>query len=82
MHKAEGALFRDALVRAAEKCGLRTVAIHEKRLVGEAAAALRTSAVGVEKTLAALGKAIGPPWGKDQKDAALAACVALQRRAG
>jgi hypothetical protein len=32
---------------------------------------------GIQKKLTALGKAAGPPWGKDQKDAALAAMVAL-----
>src|SRR5258705_4235405 len=32
MHKAEGALFRGALSRAAVACGLRFVGIHEKRL--------------------------------------------------
>lgn len=32
MHKAEGELFRDALVRAADASGLRLVAIPEKRL--------------------------------------------------
>ena len=81
MHKAEGTLFREALLRAAGKCGVRAVAVHEKRLVSEAAAALRTGLEGVEKTLATLGKAIGPPWGKDQKDAALAAIVALLQHA-
>jgi hypothetical protein len=30
--------------------------------------------------IAALGKSAGPPWGKDQKDAALAALVALRGR--
>jgi hypothetical protein len=30
------------------------------------------------KRVAALGKSVGPPWGKDQKDAALAAMIALQ----
>ena len=28
--------------------------------------------------VAGLGKSVGPPWGKDQKSAALAAMVALQ----
>ena len=35
------------------------------------------TAGALEKTIAALGKPAGPPWGKDQKDAALAAMVAL-----
>ena len=32
MHKAEGVLFRDALVRASGKCGLKCVEVLEKQL--------------------------------------------------
>jgi hypothetical protein len=78
MHKAEGVLFRDVLVRASEACGLRLVAIPEKHLAKHAETALGASASGLARTVAALGKSIGPPWGKDQKDAALAALIALQ----
>ena len=63
MHKAEGVLFPDALVRAAAACGLTPVAVPEKQLD--------------ESMLKALKRPIGPPWGKDQKTAALAALVAL-----
>ena len=80
MHKAEGVLFRDALARAAAECGLKVVAIPEKRLAEEAERALRTPMETVQKSLARLGKPIGPPWGKDQRDAALAAAIALQGR--
>src|SRR5881397_1961523 len=76
MHKAEGVLFRDALVLAAKACGLRLVAIPEKQLTEHAVRALGTPASSLVKTTAALGKSVGPPWGKDQKDAALAALVA------
>ena len=81
MHKAEGVLFRDALVRATEACGLRLVAIPEKLLTKHAERALRTPASDLVKRITALGKPVGPPWGKDQKDAALAALLALQGRA-
>ena len=81
MHKAEGVLFRDALVRATEACGLRLVAIPEKLLTQHAEGALGTSVSGLVKKITTLGKSVGPPWGKDQKDAALAALVALQGRA-
>ncbi len=80
MHKAEGVLFRDALVRAAKECGLRLVEIPEKTLTPHAEAALETSAGSLAKEIARLGKIAGPPWGKDQKDAALAALVALRGR--
>jgi hypothetical protein len=77
MHKAEGVLFRDALARAAGACGLRFVGVHEKQLDEQAERALSTSLDTVRKTIASLGKAVGPPWGKDQKDASLAAMIAL-----
>ena len=78
MHKAEGVLFREALVRAANAAGLATISIHEKLLSKHAVSMLRAPASSLAQTLASLGKTIGPPWGKDQKDAALAAMVAMQ----
>src|SRR5262249_41355264 len=81
MHQAEGVLFRDALARAADSCGLRLVAIPEKLLTEQAERALATSASALMKRIATLGKSAGPPWGRDQKDAALAAMIALQSRA-
>jgi len=80
MHKAEGVLFRDALVRATKACGLRLVAIPDKLLMEHAERVLGTPVSGLVKEIATLGKSVGPPWGKDQKDAALAALVALQGR--
>ena len=78
MHKAEGVLFRDALSHAARACGVRHLEILEKQLNEQAERALTTSASRWRKTIASLGKAVGPPWGKDQKDASLAALIALQ----
>ena len=69
MHKAEGVLFRDALVKAAKANKLKVIEIPEKTLMEEAG--------DLSKQLAALGKTAGPPWGKDQKEAALAAMLAL-----
>ena len=78
MHKAEGVLFRDALVRATKASGLRLVAIPEKLLTKHAESALGSPMSRLAKRVMALGKSVGPPWGKDQKDAALAAMIALQ----
>ena len=69
MHQAEGVLFRDALINAARECGLKVVEVPEKTLVTH---------TDLSKHLPALGKLAGPPWGKDQKDAALAAMLALR----
>jgi hypothetical protein len=80
MHKAEGVLFRDVLVRAAAGCGLEVVAIPEKLLEEHAARMLAAPAGALWEKVAALGKSAGPPWGKDQKDAALAALVALHQK--
>jgi len=74
MHKAEGMLFREALASAAETCGLKLVRVLEKGLAAASMDEMR-------QTTSSLGKTIGPPWGKDQKDAALAALIALSGRA-
>jgi len=79
MHKAEGVLFRQVLTDAAKSCGLGLVQIPEKRLLEFAAEELETSVGALASEIAALGKQVGPPWGKDQKEAALAALIALGR---
>lgn len=76
MHRAEGVLFRDALCRAAEDCAVRLVATPEKQLMKNAVAALGIPESSVIKKLAVLGRTAGPPWARDQKDAALAAMIA------
>lgn len=71
MHKAEGALFPGALAAAAVDCGLRLIEVPEKELQADPAEL---------KTIARLGKSAGPPWGKDQKNAALAAMRVREAR--
>lgn len=80
MHKAEGVLFRAALTHAVESCGLRLVAIPEKKLGEFASGALASPLARLSKTVAALGKVAGAPWGRDQKEAALAAWAGLRSR--
>ena len=79
MHKAEGALFQNALLRAAEKCKLNTLPVLDKELMAQASSQLGMRADLLVKKIAALGKPIGAPWGRDQKDAALVALMALQQ---
>jgi hypothetical protein len=79
MHKAEGVLFPDALAKAARACALPLVAVPEKTLWVTAEHELAVPHADLIETTAALGKAVGPPWGKDQKHAALAAMIALAR---
>ncbi len=77
MHKAEGVLFRDALTRAAETCGLRFLGVSEKQLDQQSERALGKPVSDLRESIAALGKSVGPPWGRDQKEATLAAMIAL-----
>jgi hypothetical protein len=77
MHKAEGVLFREALMRGAEECKLKVVAVPEKHLNEHAVKALAQPMSVLTKRIEALGKSVGSPWGKDQKDAALAAMIGL-----
>jgi hypothetical protein len=78
MHQAEGCLFREVLLRAAQDCGLPALAIQEKTLLEQASQALDLSPNDLEAGLNALGKQAGPPGGRDQKEAAQAAMLALR----
>jgi hypothetical protein len=71
MHKAEGVLFRNVLAEAAKACDMKLVTVPGKDLFEHAEAVLQTKAETLAQQIAALGKSVGAPWGKDQKDAAL-----------
>jgi hypothetical protein len=77
MHQAEGELFRQVLVSGAQACGFKAVGLPEKTALDAAASRLGLARTDLEARLAVLGKTVGPPWGKDQKEAAAAALVAL-----
>ena len=79
MHKAEGELFRDVLVAGARACDLELTTLPARSALDDAARMLRLTRARLDAQLAALGKSAGPPWGKDQKEAAAAALVALRR---
>jgi hypothetical protein len=82
MHKAEGVLFPDAIAAAAEKCGLNLIRIPEKQLNEEAEKLLASPLTDLTKRVVNLGKTVGPPWGKDQKNATLAALIGLKLASG
>lgn len=79
MHQAEGVLYRDVLIDGARACRLPVVEAPEKTIGEEAARTLKRSAAQLNDQVAALKSQVGAPWGKDQKDAALAAMIALAR---
>jgi hypothetical protein len=66
MHAAEGELYREALADAAEALGIP--AVHYRRGAPAGAHA---------DTIAAMGRAAGPPWRAEHKEAAAAALTEL-----
>lgn len=79
IHTADGELFRDSLRAGCAHCNLPVHAIREKELFGAASKALGISEAVLKRRVAALGKALGPPWGQDEKLAALGAWLTLAR---
>jgi hypothetical protein len=79
MHQAEGELFRGALTRAAERLGLELIGVREKQLEASANETLSLPATEWRRRLDEAGRRVGPPWARDQKDAALGAWIALRR---
>jgi len=77
MHHAEGLLFREVLVAGARACGLVPTTLREKAALDEATSMLGLKRADLDSRLLALGKTVGAPWGKDQKEAAAAALVAF-----
>ena len=77
MHQAEGVLYRDVLIHAARTCKLPIVEAVEKQIGAEAARRLKRSVPQLKEQVSALKSQVGAPWGKDQKDAALAAMIGL-----
>jgi hypothetical protein len=73
MHQAEGELFRNVLVEGARECGLNLTSLCEKSVLDDSARLSNVSRARIDAMVAALGKSAGPPWGKDQKEAAAAA---------
>lgn len=65
MHAAEGALYREAMLAAAQRCGWQAQAVDAASLPD------------VADELAAIGRAAGRPWRKIEKDAARAALHVL-----
>jgi hypothetical protein len=79
MHKAEGVLWRQALSEGAAGAGIEVVPVPEKELAMVAPRALGEKWTAIVARVEAFKAQVGPPWGKDQKEAAIAALVARRR---
>ena len=78
IHTADGELFREAILHAAERCGLQTVSIKDKELLEQAKSVLRIQPAALMRRMTELGKPFGSPWSQDEKFATLAAWLALK----
>lgn len=76
MHQAEGWLFPMMLAQAAAALQIKMLTVREKELLARVAGSTRFASLA--DSIASRSKAIGPPWGKDQKSAALAAALVLE----
>ncbi len=81
IHAADGDHFRNALHVAAEQCRLRVCRIPARDLETHAGKNLRLPPKRLLETVDELGSRKGPPWGADQKKAALLAWTLLDGRA-
>jgi hypothetical protein len=77
IHAADGDHFRNALFVAAEQCRLRVCRIPAKGLEDHAGKYLHLPVNRILETVKNLGAGKGPPWGADQKKAALLAWTLL-----
>jgi hypothetical protein len=77
MHKAEGELFRKVLVAGAAAMELEVTTLPHRSPFDAAVTTLGITRTRLDALNTALGKQAGPPWGQHQKEAAVAAIVAL-----
>jgi hypothetical protein len=77
IHTADGELFREALLHASTRCGLRDFRIRERELLDRAAQALRLKSAALMRRATELGRPFGAPWSQDEKFATLGAWLAL-----
>jgi hypothetical protein len=81
-HALEGRFYREVLDQAATSLGLKVVTLLERDGFIAAAEMLGHSAARLKVILAAIGKAAGRPWRRDEQLATLAAWVALAQPRG
>jgi hypothetical protein len=76
IHTADGELFREALLHAVARTGLKPVVIRERKLTDSASRALRRKPADLAQRISVLGRSLGPPWSQDEKLASLVAWLA------
>ena len=77
IHTADGELFREAILHASARCGLRDFRIKDKELLDRAGQVFRAKPNELVRRATELGRPLGPPWSQDEKFATLAAWLAI-----
>jgi len=77
IHTADGELFREAILHARSRCGLRDFRIKDKELVDRAGLLLHLKSADLMGRVTELGRPFGSPWSQDEKFATLAAWLAM-----
>lgn len=76
LHASERDLYEQAVIEGAARAGLPVTTVPATGKLFDHASDLL--GVGLEPSISALGKSIGPPWQKDHKEATTAALLALK----
>jgi hypothetical protein len=77
IHTADGEHFREAVLHASARWGLRDLRIKEREVLKNAEEVLGLKSGAVMKRVTELGKPLGSPWSQDEKFATAGAWLAL-----
>jgi hypothetical protein len=78
IHTADGELFREAILHASARCGLRDFRVKDKELLDRAGQVFHAKPNELMRRATELGRPLGSPWSQDEKFATLAAWLALR----
>jgi hypothetical protein len=76
IHSADGELFREAILHAAARCGLKSLTVKEREALDSASRKFRTKPSELARRIKELGRPLGAPWSEDEKLATMAAWLA------
>jgi hypothetical protein len=79
IHTAEGEFFRRVVRDAFEQLRVGVAGSRERDLDANARTAFGSAAPRILQRISGLGRTVGPPWTRDEKNAALAALMLLGR---
>ena len=67
IHTADGELFREAILHASSRCGLRDFTVKERELLDRAADSLRRKPGDLLRRVTELGRPFGSPWSQARR---------------